>query len=454
MCDDGTGTGTGAMLALDAIGRQDEFLTGNAASYFQFVNLQHTQFTKYSSVVSMASNGSRGWPFGQEIIFTLDPKTMGDLLLNMYLKIELPDLSSIDGFYGNTGYTGYAMINKIELRVDDVLMETIQADWNVINDELYRTDEEKVTMTKIINQSKIYYGGELYIPLNFFFARTHTTTFTSSPTSRLNYFKPCLLTCALYKQKHIQVKIYFANQENFSISPTFGLDSIYLVTEEVILSKQEREYIKNNTQVNTVAIVTNEAVTKVRRNQSPFYANLTPTRPVKIMHWFMRNEYFEVGNFLGAIDDRFNYSSTSSFYTPVGLLNYETVRPIISQTGLYLNGVQMMGSSTKPMSIRNIQDGSLYFKFLQSFTNDLYSPFKNIYSYSFCLHPKDSQPSGAINFSRMNANLTRLTGSLFDYDFIEYPYINGEKITLGFNLYVYYVGYAQVTYSGGRISVE
>lgn len=467
MCDDGK-AGTGAMTAIKAVGRQDEFLTGNTASFFQFVNLQHTQFTKYSTAVQVTSNKSVNWPFNQRVTVSFNPRTMGDLLLNMYIKLVLPDLRPLNaGVYIGTKYLGYSLINRVRLLVDDVNIEAIDADWNVIQDELYRTDEEKTVIDKITKSSTNVYGGELFIPLNFFFSRTHSTTFTADTETRTKYFKPCFLTCALHNQKNIQLILDFNPITQFFTGdkPSIvTLEDMYIVTEEIVLGKAEREYIKNSTQTTTVSTVEREAVTPIAQNQSPFYATLTPTRPVKIMHWFIRNIYFETAIDQYAIDNRFNYSSTSDYYLPINrpvylnnvslsAMNYETVRPIVSETALYLNGVQAMGSSTKPTSVRNVQDGSLFYKFLQNFTNDLYSPSKNIYSYSFCLHPKDMQQSGSIDFSRLDASSTRLTGSLFDYNFYDYYQFNTTKLNAGYNLYIFYVGYKRITYQGGRISI-
>jgi Major capsid protein N-terminus len=133
--------GTGAVLSLDAIGLQDTYLTSNVGdSFFQFKNIQHTQFTKYSASIQLNNDGSTNWPFNQKIMFNLHPKEMGDILQNMYLKCTLPPLPLGGGQYSND--VGLTMINQIQLNADDVVLEIIKTDWNVMYTELYYTQEE------------------------------------------------------------------------------------------------------------------------------------------------------------------------------------------------------------------------------------------------------------------------------------------------------------------------
>ena len=442
--------GTGAMLALDAVGKQDTYLTGRDESFYRFKNIKHTQFTKYSASVEVTSDGSQNWPFNQTVNILMRPRSMGDLLSNMYFKCTLPPLSN--GRYCDD--VGYALFYELKIALDDVIIETIKCDWSVLKYALYYTEEEKQEMKKLINVDPVQ-GGELYVPLNFFFSRTHTTTFTANPIMRENYFKPHFLTCAAYNHRNLIVTATFNPISFFSNAITttnITLSNVYLVTDEVILSDKERQFIMNNKQENVLSVVRNDAQVPISVGQSPFYANLTAGVPVKIMHWFIRQKKYEDTSNLYYYNNRFNfcnidYEDIIAPITTVFLQDpvlYETAHPIISQTSLYLNGVEIMGTSNQPTGNDTAPDGSFFYKFGQALTSDLSTPLRNIYTYSFCLRPKDPQPSGALNFALMDPNTTRLTCSI---------YANQTPPPDGWNLHIYYVGYNQITYSKGLVSL-
>ena len=51
-----------------------------------------------------------------------------------------------------------------------------------------------------------------------------------------------------------------------------------------------------------------------------------------------------------------------------------------------------------------------YFRTLQPLENHYTIPEKNVYMYSFCLHPEEHQPSGSCNFSRIDNFSVSFTG--------------------------------------------
>ena len=456
--------GTGAVLSLDAIGLQDTYLISNSnsatsnitESFFQFKNIQHTNFTKYSASIEINNFNIKNWPFNQVVNVNMRPKEMGDILNNMYLKCTLPDLTGFG--LQNAQYcanVGFAMINKIQIQLDDIILEIIQCDWNIIYSELYYTRNEKAVVSQMVNCVDPFKGGPLYIPLEFFFSRRHSTTFTDNPLADEKYFKPGFLTCAASNHRNLQITITF-NPITFFCSHDVDitLDKMYLVTDEVVLDDRERQYLQNNTQKNMISFTRNESVTPVVVN--PFTANLTPQISIKIMHWFMRNTKYEDVSDPAYYQDRFNFSSNKYAYinpTYISLTQevQETTHPIISQSILYLNGVQS-AVTTFPVTTTYIQDGSYYYKFIVPLSHSLTVPAKNIYTYSFCTQPKDPQPSGSLDFSQMNSTTTFLNGSV---------YIPRDPITpligippFSYNLYIYYVGYNQITYKDGLVSLS
>jgi len=442
--------GTGAMLSLDAIGLQDTFLTSNTGnSYFQFQSTRHTQFSKYSASVQLNNDGSTNWPFNQVLQVLLRPKEMGDILQNMYLKCTLPSLAGLEGSPQYCDDIGLAMINQIQFSADDAILEIIKTDWNVVYTELYYTNEEKAMFRKMTNVDSIN-GGELMIPLHFFFSRRHSSSFTGDPrVSTSMYFKPGFLTCAAHKHRNLIITITFNPITFFSsvTTPVLTLPSFYIVTDEIILSDAEREYIQNNVQKNLLSLTRSDSVYTV--SQTPFVANITANVPVKVLHWFVRNQAYENQSDATYYNNRFNFSGVNynlPFSTSSTLTQQETNNPVISETQLYLSGVQLTGLSL-PVSVQNRKDGSYYFKFIHPLAHFLSSPSRNIYTYSFCLDPADPQPSGSLDFSQMDARSTFITSSL-------YSLTNQSKFSNSYSMYIFYTCFNKLTYNNGLVSLD
>ena len=443
--------GTGAVLSLDAIGLQDTYLTSNAMdssnSFFQFTPVKHTQFTKYSASVQLNNDGSVNWPFNQVVNINFRPKEMGDILNNMYMKCTLPSLT---GIVGNPQYcdnVGLAMMNQIQISVDDTILEIIKCDWNLIYSELYYTEEEHNIYTSIVNVDPVN-GGNLYIPLHFFFSRKHSSSFTGNPDYHGQdlYFKQGFFTCSAYNHRNITVTITFNPVTFFCSTNAVSLSNFYIVTDEIILGDAERQYFKNNIQKNLVTFTRNDSVYPVV--QSPFISNLTSRVSVKVLHWFIRNQLYENQSDATYYNNRFNFSNQNynlPFSNTSTLSQQETLNPIISQSILYLNGVQLTGLA-QPVTVTNQKDGSFYFKFIQPLNHSLTAPDRNIYTYSFCIDPADPQPSGSLDFSQLDSRSTLLNCSLYSR--------TGTTSTTKWNVYMFYRCFNTVTYNNGLVSLD
>jgi hypothetical protein len=85
--------GEAANIALSAIGMQDTHLLSDnpEKSFFNPSYQQHSQFRKYHNVHSVIENGNKPtWPFGETVKVTMNPQSMGDLLTNLWIHVELP----------------------------------------------------------------------------------------------------------------------------------------------------------------------------------------------------------------------------------------------------------------------------------------------------------------------------------------------------------------------------
>ena len=95
-----------AKISLKAIGKQDTHLLSKDPedSFFNPSYQQHSQFRKYHNVHRVIENGNKStWPFGETIKVTLNPQSMGDLLTNLWIHVDLPKWTSDSTFTPGIG---------------------------------------------------------------------------------------------------------------------------------------------------------------------------------------------------------------------------------------------------------------------------------------------------------------------------------------------------------------
>ena len=206
-------SGLGSMIQLKALGPQNEF-TSACPSTSPFIKIyrQHFNFSNFQKEVKSPTA-----KFGDVLRFNIDARMHGDLLDNVVLKCKLPileqglDYQSLgttrqaNVFYMNS--IGHGMIEKIEFKVGNQVLDTIDGDWLETYDNLYLSDNKYSAMNKLIQRGtdqddrgmiasptsdEITAGVQLYIPLRLFFE--------NKPG---NAFPFCALT-----QQRVQINIH------------------------------------------------------------------------------------------------------------------------------------------------------------------------------------------------------------------------------------------------------
>jgi len=305
MCDAVSGPNTGAIISLNAIGKQDTYLIENDTekSFFKYNLKQHSNFTKFhkSTKVIKPGDASPSWPFNKTIKVTLNPRNMGDLLSNMYISLELPTLtidnSGANPDYNYTDQVGRHLFKSITMRVDEMIVEKYHADWGIIYDELYLDESEKRTKRYTINRniaedtsiSNIKLSrnkSKVFIPIPFFFSRKYESD--EYETNKPN--RPYFPLCAIHKQK-IEFEIEFNPQSFFTDYPSnISLDSFDIVTEEISIDPSEKVYIKNNKYNFITDIVKKHPTLEINPGEVDKKIEIVANIPVKTLNWFIRKE--------------------------------------------------------------------------------------------------------------------------------------------------------------------
>jgi len=437
--------GTGSVLSLDAIGKQDNFLLGDS-SFFNYTQKRHTDFQIYQTITNVVSSTTQtpNWPFdGSTVTVTLYPKQMGDLLTHMYLQCTMPRLQDV-GSPGSPGQfpgsqycpnIGRAIINSIKFRVDQYEIETLYDDWMHIYDAMYQTIEQR-------NASKVLTEGvgnlvsgpiDLYIPLPFFFS------------SEGGSFFPL---CAITNQK-ITLEIefnevsFFSNTQILNKNPKYylGLDSFNIVCEQIVISDAERLSFRKAGYKLLARVSQKQPEVQSKPNDDIVKINLVMNAPVESIHWVLRQTLFEKVDTPGITNyfmNRYNYSNTSNLDTLV-----QAVNPIMSDVTVFINNKSELGFFADS---KNIDPGrSIYYKYAEPLSANLTIPLDNMYTYTFGLNNMNNELSGAIDFKKVSAQTTFLNIKL-----LQGAYNN--PICNTFSIQTFYSTLKELKFSDGFMS--
>jgi len=423
------GFSQGSVLALSAIGPQDEYLLTDDASKSQWnpAFKQHSNFVMFQRVIPLGP--PHPYYQNQVVQVELKPTEMGHLLSNMYLKVTLPALPT-GNIYSPEG--GRAFIKQVDLLVNESTIETLYDDWYIIRDQiLLDADEQKAMQVALASNAAV--GGDVVIPLEFFFCRRHSNANKARERLRRPYFP----LCAMWNQK-LYVRFTFHPCTWWSNAASI-VDFINpkLITEEILLGNEEKLYYQNTPLKYVVNRVQKEAgLTFTQNNPS---LQLTANYPIQTMAWFFRNKAYEDPTNARYADSRYSYGYTTNYISsginltfPSGTTRFVDV---INTAKITLNNVDILSTF----------QGSLYYSFKQPMEHGLSIPSKNIYTYSFGLNPKEYNQGGYLNFAKLNSQTTTLA--------LTFNPSYASQITNGYNLYMFYYGYTLLQFQGGFASL-
>ena len=448
--------GEAAKISLKAIGKQDTHLLSKDPedSFFNYKNDKiHSDFRKYHRSRNIVNPGQTpNWPFGQTIKVQFNPQNMGDLLSNMWLSITMPRLTDFGGGKNYADQLGRHILKSVTMVVDELEVETIHDDWGILYDELYLEMSEKVANRFLINRNIGYddstlaafndlsqYSADLMIPLHFFFSRKYASDEYSSNKPNRPYFP----VCAVHRQ-NIEFVLEFHEQTFFTdTGTTLILDEFKLITEEITVSPEERQYLATERQTFITDIVRRHPSIISTPNDNLIRNNLVPNIPVKCIHWFLRNTKFEDANDSTggkSIQEEKYYQNRFNFSSNVNFDELQTFfYPIMDEASFYINGNRLPNVS---------KTNHYYYKYLIPFRNRLARPIRNIYTYSFSMNPINVEPSGNLDFSQIKSDKTSIEVKL---DTSASSLVDTSSNNYSLNMY--YTGYQTYIFEKGFMSL-
>ena len=369
----------GALLELVAKGGQDVYMICNPQmSFFKKVYKRHTNFALEFQKYFFNSD----MDFGSETTYAIPRKA--DLIKNIFLQFELPNLVSTDGkkcSYVN--YIGYSLIEYVEIYIGTTLVERLTGEKMYIYNELSVKEGKKRGYNEMV-------GGKDFEGYNPFTGNTGGTYIVPLPFWFTQDIGLALPHVALqYHEVEIKLKLrkfdeLYITRDGQAPLGTFKIKECRLCVEYIYLDADERklfaksnhEYLIKQTQYSLNNIVRSNTKTKT--------ILLNFFHPIIEIIFVLQNKSKFVKKENGG-NDYFNFSKTNEY----------PFKDTIKTGKLRLNGIDR----TTEMTSKELR----LFNPIERHTS---VPNNFIYLYSFSLNPESFQPSGSCNFSRFdNAEL-------------------------------------------------
>ena len=459
--------GEAAKLSLKAFGKQDTYLLSKdpEKTFFDYQDVKrHSEFRKFHKTKNVLNPGrAAGWPFNQTVKVEYDPKNMGDLLTNLYLKFNLPAKETVDVNY--TTPLGRGFLKSITMYVDDIKVEEITDDWEMIHESLYLDPQSKKGNLVLQNMSQDFTPGisapssygpsnRFIIPLSFFFSRKYGKTELRKEVEDRHYFP----VCAVHKQK-IMFELVFHPQtwwqgaENNHTPAIIELNSFQLISEEIKLSSEERLYmVESGHEILVNVLKKHTPFITTPESDSTFKVNLEPKSKVKAFHWFFRDKLFTIQTksthrYVTFVRSRANYSPVG------GMITRNT--PIMKKARFFLNGESFPNT---------LMEGHEHYKYAVPYKFDLgvTDDRINIYTQSFALHPLHEKSTGTLDFANLNSDRTLIEFEInkllpnADQSIVgASPDPANDQIFSGeFELHLYYLELQKFNFSRGFMTIE
>jgi hypothetical protein len=396
---------SGGLLQLVSTGRQDIYLSGNPqTTFFKQVYRRHTNF----SIETQRIPFDTAVEFGKLITSTV-PRN-GDLIGQMYLEIELPEMTPegpVDpttcgiATVAPTNYEdttpavswvngiGHAMIDYISIWIGQQEVDRQYGEFLYIWQQLTTPGSKRAGTNHMTGQLDVYNDRaqngpvHLYVPLQFWFCR--------NPGLAL----PIIALQATPVKIWIKLKngndMLFSNTlenaivnnttppTNLSVLPpkitemTLWADYIYLDAEERrrFVSSKHEYLIEQVQQQRRYAIPQNTTITNIP---------LTFNHPMKEMIWVVNQDRMQQAH------EWFNYGSR--MLNEYGIPNLD----LIATSLIQFDGYDRFEEQSAP-----------YFRLMQPWQRHTAIPNDFIYVYSFSLAPEAAQPQGSANASRIDS---------------------------------------------------
>jgi hypothetical protein len=369
---------TGAVIQLVAYGTQDLYLTGNPQiTHFKSVIRRHTNF----SMENVENYFHGKLSPGQKIQCKI--QRVGDLIHQMYLKLDLPKLQTIQGedniYTSWANSIGFVIIDYVEIQIGERVIDKQYGQWMNIWAELSTDLSKKDSLNTMIGHHDFFtpttQNGplQLYIPLQFWFCK---------------YIGSSLPLVAIQNQD-IRINLQLKNFNSLWVSNDMDnandilnkdiiFDQISLLVDYIFLDEDERRYFAQNKHYYLIEQI-QLSTQSIDITRTENVIDLPFNHPVKELIWVIQTNEVKSKN------QWTNYSGD------IITLDKEP-RPPIKEVVIRFDGVERFETRTEE-----------YFRIVLPWKYHTSVTKNYIYIYSFANEPEKLQPTGTANFSRLDS---------------------------------------------------
>ena len=428
----------GGLLQLVAYGAQDVYITGNPqVTFFKLVYRRHTNFSM--ETIEQTFNGSPN--FGRKVTCTLSRN--GDLVHKVWLEVDLPAVT-IDS--GNSerfrwlNWIGHVLIDYVEFEIGGQKIDKQYGEWMHIWSELTCKPGHAQGYAAMVGNTPALTNmrttgscpaSKLYIPLQFYFCKNAGL---AVPLVALQYHE-------------VKITVSFRPSADCCFNPDGitvpALGDVRLLVDYIFLDADERRrfaQVSHEYLITQLQFTGDESTTNTRNK-----FKLSFNHPTKEIVWVVRKSEF-TNDTTNSGKQWFNFSDTyDTTYLTGQTMGVET--GIAFQTDLFLDALtadnfNLFGAtSSNSYNLSNIPSYSntvggtatptrrfaspvdtaklvlnghdrftareaKWFNLCVPYACHENIPSCGIHVYSFGLRPEEHQPTGSINFSRIDtANL-------------------------------------------------
>lgn len=405
---------SGGLMQLVAYGAQDVYLTGNPQiTFFKVVYRRYTNFAMES--IEQTFNGVSD--FGRRVTATISRN--GDLITYMYVQVELPKVQLCDAgeYFAWAPEVGHALIRNVEVQIGGQRIDKHYGEWLHIWKEL-TIDAGKVDgFNKMIGNVDALTGFSrrkepylLYIPLQFWFCRD---TGNALPLIALQYHE-------------VKIEIEFRTLAEVALLKVTGGSACSSSSS----SSSSEDDCSSGTSSSSSILCDSSTIQRYCRNDLCFqnctmyvdYVYLDTDerrRFAQASHEYLIEQLQYTGeeSFTGGQSKpKLNFNHPSKIL--VWVAQHDSVREVnqwfnfTDRRGVYENGCcEYVQKGCNPLRASKIQLNGhdrfserrgTYFNWVQPWQHNTNIPPEGINVYSFALNPEEHQPSGSVNFSRID----------------------------------------------------
>lgn len=315
----------------------------------------------------------------------------GDLISNIYIEIDLPDISNIrDDNGGSIGYcdgVGNALVSNVDIRINSELIDSHPSIWRDIWSQLTFKSGQLTNYRAMIKKSAdcvsfnvtSFQGGKVYVPLMFWFSQNMGVYDTT------NWIFPLVA----FANNTIELNVDFAelasivvSDQNASISALSSISQSLecnLIMDFVILEEEDRvNYIERPRQLYVI-------------NQLQYQTYSIPSGTTSAV--------LSLKPFRYLISELIFVLQTTSAYNNNDYFNYSNTTNIFGRMSPFTTITLSFDGRDKC----NNMDTTYFTQLIPSKAHENGEPNLFIHCYNFAIKPENvTQPTGLCNFSEIH----------------------------------------------------